>query len=310
MRRSPRPTGVTLSAVLLLAIGALLLLGSGLILDLTLAAHQYLTVSAKHVLVFFAMLFLPAATWAITSGVGLVKVKEWARISAVIMGALLCFISLVLVAVAAVIPLRQEPTLAQADLELVRAVAVGIFALPAAAAAWCVFYLTRKNVTSQFQPLDTSQAMRARPISVAIVAWYLLISAIYGIWFLLVPTPTFLFSILLTGRAAHLMLVLYGILHIIMAVGLLKLQNWARVTTISYFLFFALNNLVSTLLPGNSDRFRAAMGAYRRALGSSPGRAHAPHWIGLLISILLAVAVTWVLVTRKHAFTPTAPRIG
>ncbi|HTU33193.1 MAG TPA: hypothetical protein VMF66_05265 [Candidatus Acidoferrum sp.] len=296
-----RPFGVILSAAFLF-IGATL--GFACCIALSAAARfasQSLSVSAKLGAASLAAVPLGAAAWAIISGVGILRLREWARLSTLILEALVAYVSLYLLIFAFVNPLSR-------DLHQVSAAAqpviVAVSAVSVAFGVWFLVYLTREKTAIEFRiEGESDSAAHATPLSILIIGWYSIISGVF-----------LLFSVLLTGRSARLVFISYGISRVVLGVGLLKLYNWARIGTICYFvflgisspLFLGINSLLSMTRLENATHLMIAMGAFQRAFVSPPGPAHPPMWFGVLVTIPLALFVSWVLVARKSAFLEPA----
>jgi hypothetical protein len=81
-----RSTGITVSAVVVIIggaftvlCGAMTLLGSDLVLNSSRAADA--PVNLRYILVIEAFIFFGFGGWGLASGIGLIKTKDWARIS-------------------------------------------------------------------------------------------------------------------------------------------------------------------------------------------------------------------------------------
>jgi hypothetical protein len=73
-----RSVGITISAVIaFLGSGAVLLLGTSAFLIVPASQPQFL----KYGTYFLGVLLVGFATWGIASGVGLLRLREWARVS-------------------------------------------------------------------------------------------------------------------------------------------------------------------------------------------------------------------------------------
>jgi hypothetical protein len=86
------------------------------------------------------------------------------------------------------------------------------------------------------QPLPVSRAP-GRPISISIIAWYMLAIAIFFPMNLLLRMPAVAFTAILTGWPATVYYLVIAATHIYVGVGLLRLQAAARATGIVYFVF-------------------------------------------------------------------------
>jgi hypothetical protein len=100
---------------------------------------------------------------------------------------------------------------------------------------------------------------RGRPLSITIIAWYLLAICVLIPLNLLLHSPVMLFVAVLTGRPAVIYSLALVAVHIYVGIGLLRLQPVARLVGISYFMFAFLNSAVFFLAPGGSARVARLM---------------------------------------------------
>jgi hypothetical protein len=208
-----------------------------------------------------------------------------------------------------VVPIQQPPNanLPENFHTVFRAGMVGFYSLLAAAGGWWLYYLNRRAVKAQFEAAAALPAgeppAHKRPISVAVIAWYLIVSACFLPMIFFIRVPAILMSFVFTGLAATLIFMAYGVLHIVMGVGLLKLKEWSRILAICYFVFMICNALASVLLPGSQARYEQMMSAMRVSMGlpSQTGMVP-PVWLGLVFTLPLVCVVLWFLIREKKAF--------
>jgi len=110
-----RSTGITVSAVVViigsaftLLFAAMMVLGSVFALNATHAADA--PVNLGYVLVIEAFIVFAFGAWGLASGIGLIKTKQWARISMLVYAAMLVFFSLPAAAILAFMPLPNPPS--------------------------------------------------------------------------------------------------------------------------------------------------------------------------------------------------------
>src|SRR5712691_6440752 len=99
------------------------------------------------------------AVFGFATGIGLIGLRKWARISVLIWGGLCVFFGIFGVAVAFVMPLAppsNAPHLGAADMHAVRFIILGVYGLPLAVGIWWLILFNRKTVKAQFTaiPLD------------------------------------------------------------------------------------------------------------------------------------------------------------
>jgi len=336
-----RSRGVTISSVIVF-------IGSGLTLIfaaiMIFSAVLVRTQAQQPPFIMYAMFAIAAieagfAGWGIASGVGLLRLREWARISIIVFSGFLLLISLPGLLMMLVIRLPAPPNADDPELASHVMTGVRIFMsifyglLISTAASWLYFFNTR-FVRDQFKGAAVATAgpaaggyagvvavagaapaaVRSRPISVSIIGWYLLISSPFVAICFFIHFPVLILWFLLKGPKATTIIVGMGALQIIMGFGLLKLREWARIFTICYFAFVALNSLTMVLVPGAQARFQEAQSEVQSVIGTpatfgtSPTQMHFPVWFGLAFSLPLTAVVVWFLAASKSAFAPPAPQ--
>jgi|HubBroStandDraft_6_1064221.scaffolds.fasta_scaffold285839_1 hypothetical protein len=338
-----RSSGITVSSIFVfIGSGATLLFAAIMVAAGLLAgAEAKQAAFMKYMMFVIAAIEAGFAAWGVASAVGLLRVREWARISMLVFSALLLLMSVPGFAIILVMPLQMPPSATDPELAnhvlLATRVGMCIFyaALIAIAAFWLYFFNSR-SVRDQFKGFAalasgtgavvaaerstnfvvstevTSPSAHRRPLSVSIIGYYLLISApLVGIFFF-IKFPVLILWFLLRGPKATAALLAFCIAQVVMGVGLLKLREWARILTISYFAFIALNSLTMALVPSAQARYQEAQVEIQSAMsnsmagfGTTPAPMHIPVWIGLIFSLPLIAVVLWFLSASKPAFVPS-----
>jgi hypothetical protein len=240
-----RSAGVTANAVIALvgsvstfAMGALMLFGMVFALQSTPVEppkdFPLPAVYLKAFMMLMPLVYVLPAIWGICTGIGLLRLKNWARISIIVFGGLLAVFGLFGAfgaLIMALVTLPSSPGMDPTALTVVRIFMV-IFALGQLGLGilWLYFF-NRATVKAQFQrpPVSFTDAVASpvfpamppppalvtsiapspaktpslsRPISVTIIAWYLLLGCALIPTNLALHTPAILFTVLLTGWAA------------------------------------------------------------------------------------------------------------
>jgi hypothetical protein len=343
-----RSGGVTFSAVLVF-IGSAFTLLTGMLAALgTLLASRVTPAAAnmanfpsfmKYFAIVEAIFFLGFGGWGIASGVGLINTKEWARISMLVFGAILLVTALPAALVMAVMPLSgaNNPNLPE-NFMLVMRLGIGSFyGLVGALGIFWLYFFNKKTVKAQFREMpqatdevygtvqtDLAGMSRvadvvgateeevSRPLSISIIAWFLLIGG--AVCILCLPfaanffpdhtIPFCFMGIFLTGRTALVVFFIWMAVQMVAAVGLLKLKEWGRLLGISLQVFGILNSLLTFGLPANRARFQQmmeSMTASMTAPMSQPPPFVLPAWYGI-VGIFPILLVLWFLIARKDAF--------
>ncbi len=315
-----RSAGVTASAVIVF-IGSALALICGVfgILAISLVSTTPAQPQlSKSFMIFVLVLIIGLAAWGLSSGIGLLHLRGWARISMLVFSAFLlvgCLPATVLLAVmpfptTAVIPGDPE-TMARA-VTAARTFGVIFYGLLAALGGWGLYFFSKRSTRDQFLgPSTTPGSVQfaaakslssGRPLSITIIGWYMLISAFSMVAFLFVHAPVFFLGFFFSGLTASGIMLTLGTVQIATASGLLKLQPWSRTVALYYFQFLIFNALTMVLVPGTQARYDQAMIDMQQALGTPPSPFHIPIWTGLLFALPISGVVLWFLIANKNAF--------
>ena len=124
------------------------------------------------------------AIFGIATGIGLIRLRNWARISALIWGGLCVFFGAVGIPIIFFIPLvppENVPNLSADSMQAVRWILLFFYGLPLIAGIWWLILFNRKTVKAQFAATTTSagpsQTQKSRcPLPVAVFAWFYITS--------------------------------------------------------------------------------------------------------------------------------------
>lgn len=339
----PRSAGVTASAVIVFigsAFTALMgaLMGLAGIVVMNSPRRPALPPNFHFLFQLEAAVILAFAAWGFASGVGLVKLKPWARISIIVYAVMLLFFCLPIACLMLVVPLSAHGA-DQSHAAFVTGVRLGLsgfyFALAALGGFW-LYLFNASNVKAQFslepairddgfpqtQPADaqfaSSNTMTERPLSISIIGWFLLVgSAFAPLWLIYssrmypnVELPFFFVGFFLHRFAGQVTLMLWSVVQALAAIGLLRLKNWARILTLALQGLAVLNMLLLTAVPSNvtklqqmTDQMSASLAATR---GYPPGVQPIPaaHMMpAIMISIVpMFAAIIYFLIARRSAF--------
>jgi hypothetical protein len=149
-------------------------------------------------------------------------------------------------------------------------------------------------------------------LSITIIGWYLIIASALAPLSLLftnslfphVRLPFFFLGFFLVGPSAYLLLLIWMTVQGAAAVGLLKLERWGLVATITVQCVALLNIVMMVAIPANRLRFQQVMDTIRfsandRIYHSAP---MFPMWIGILSSVPIVVVILFFLIAQKKYF--------
>jgi hypothetical protein len=347
MRRS---FGVTFSAVIVLLGSGLTVLFSALaalgpVLGPASSHRQNLPPAAGLMLAFIYLLF---AGWGIATGVGLIQLRRWARISLLVFNALLLFISIPTILVMMIIPFPgvNSPDLPE-NFALYMRIGIAVFygMVAVMAAAWMYFF-TRKSVKDQFLGAERPLALGTEPLvapaggvllpestqrndsydgsrmAMRVIGAFLLLGA-FAVPFMMIfyssmahgaPFPALFLGYIFMGPRAVAVLLLYAGISAVAAIGLLRLRPWSRSLAIGLQIFALINLVVTFATPGSRERYaqfmEATMASMQGAAEYQPTMnfAKSISWFSLLFSVPVIAVILWLLITRKQAFLPAAEK--
>ena len=338
-----RSAGVTTSAVVVIVgsaftilCGAMLLLGSAFISKSSSAAN--VPVNLGSILIVEAIAVFALGGWGLATGIGLLYLKHWARVSLLIYAGILVFFSLPAAVLMAFIPLPlpTDPNLPPNFASLMR-VGMGLFygAFAALGGFWLYFF-NKRIVKVQFQAVQripesaagdsflgsaipapvTTQP--ARPLSITIIGWFLLLSSALSPLFVLINPvmfsgarfPLYFLGFFLFGRSAYLIFFPWMAAQVVAAAGLLKLKRWGLFATIGLQSLVVVNGTLLLSIPGHRARFQQIMETMMATMNArmpQPAPQYDfPVWLGFAASFPMVLVILWFLITRRGAFTSAA----
>jgi hypothetical protein len=318
-----RSVGVTLSAVLVFfGCGMFLLFAVLLAFTTQMAPAASALPILRGALIFDILLDLAFVGWGVASGIGLLQLQQWARISMLVFSGIMIFFCLIPMAIFPFIPIPQ-PAAAPANLMFfIRMFLELFYGLFVALGAFWIYFFNRRNVKEQFKGTQAIQAAipgapamevePKKPIPIIVLAVLLLVGGCFLPLMLFLHTPVLFFSYPLQGSAGKITLLLLTAVNIGTGIGLLRLRPWGWALALVLQAFNILNVACFFLVPGAADRLNTAMAQQYAAMGMSnmPPGFSTPLIMSVSFSfgLLMAVAFLWILLAYRKAFqTSPAP---
>jgi hypothetical protein len=296
----------------------------------------------KVMLLLASLMYLLPAVWGIVTGIGLWRLKNWARISIIVFSVLLILMGGFsgLITLAVPFPSTSNNAVDPAVMTGIR-ISMGAFMLALAGiGVWWLVFFNRSKVKEQFgqlpfvpttgSPMQTNQfslgtlastngpGAGRRPLSVTIIAWFLLLGCLFIPFTLMLRFPAVLFTKLLIGWPADLFYVSFAVAQLCIGVGLLRLKPTARLAAIIIFAFGSVNAAVFYFAPGGHARMLALMERQQsmfpwvRMLPNLPGFQFDPTpfmFMGAVCGLIVAAIPLYFLITRKFAFEKAAAEL-
>ena len=254
-----RPIGITISAVIAIIGSAIsVLLGVLMVVSSIMTRNTPMPppspdqpvppIAPAMMAAFIAIFYAGSGAWGTVSAIGLLRLRNWARICFAVFGGILCLSSGfgVLGSLAAMWFLPQTlPTGDNVPPGLITGmfVAFGAIALLCAALGiWWIIYFNRPKVRVHFLGEDAASAPRQFPLSITIISWILVVGGPFGLLGLLMVAYPFLFlGFVVHGLAARLLYLLFVVVSVASGVGMLRRRVEAHALAVGYFVFAVLN---------------------------------------------------------------------
>jgi hypothetical protein len=355
-----RPIGLILTTIVLgliatfdLFTAAITLVGAAMgshFLPATTPGSSAPPVAAKFLLYFdigFSLFLALLATWVILTIVGLLRLRNWGRISVLIIGgcltvlgglATLGFVLLLIFQFQSTStnPPGLPPNLPPHFTTFVLAFVAFSYACFAAVGVWWLIYFNRTSVKaffvrpaidiyghvidSLYTPPPSSMPSRFAnvPVAIVILACFFFLSTLSCAMMAFMPFPAFLFGFVLTGPAKLILYLTFAVLSGFIGYGLLRLDNRARIATLA-FLSFGLVNMTSILLPWGRSQFllynQQMMHTFQlpgEPTSLQPDHAYAFLIVGGVGVLIFNGFLFWLLQRNRSAFlqTPRSPAIS
>jgi hypothetical protein len=256
----------------------------------------------KGMMAALAVFFTALSVWGLLTGIAIFRRRGWARLSMVIFAVLLVGMGGSALLGILFIRLPQNPSVSP---QMMLAIRLGIAAFYGALAVTGAWWLLLFNSSRGKQYFAEPQpaAEEGRPLSISIIAWYLLAGTVFAAAAAILRVPGMFFGVLLTGWAALGVYTAFAAVNLYLGSGLLQLQEPARIGSIVYFAIVGLNGAVTFLLPGFDGRMRAMQEAFPRFLRWSQQQSlPIEGWGFALIGTVFSAVPIWFLVRRRAAF--------
>ena len=294
----------------------------------------------KVLMLVSSLFYIGPAIWGILTGIGLFRLKEWARISIIVFSVLLVlmvgFSGLALVLIP--IPIPPGQAVDQTFMTVFRLVAGALSLFLVSIGVWWLVFFNRAKVKQQFAKVPPAIAglvpapqfanlssaaptivMPTRPkppLSLTVIAYLMLVGCFYMPFNLLMQAPAVLFTKVLTGWSAGIYYFAVLALALYIAIGLLRLWPKACKVGIFYQMFLLINMAIFYLVPGGQSRMlellegSQATNPWTRLWTGEQAAFHfniMPFvWIGMAVGMISVLVELYFLITRRAAFEAAA----
>ena len=244
----------------------------------------------------------------IATGIGMIRLWKWARYTAIAMGVCVVLLTVLTGIAFLFMPVPPPPPGTNAALPPgFHFIMAGFYLALAALAGVFIYLMARKSTAAQFNGGVVETGPRARPLSVSIIAWFMIVTAVVSLPIMAVAhLPAFLLGLLLTGGVAKAFYILYFSLFALLGIGLLKRTSEALAPSIGLHTFAIANALVM-VVPSVWLRYQDAIRSMSM-FGSSQA-ATAPTWARFFAvgsGVLVPAIIVFFLLRARRTLTASA----
>lgn len=329
MKRS----GDVTAAAIVLFFGSTLVIVVGLLVVVAVAIPGHEPHAALFALI--AIYGLPGA-WGIVNGIGILRLRSWARISTIIMAILaICFLALLFVGFM-LVPFiaKGDPEFANVPMGFVAAAAGLAVAIPLAIAIWWLVLFTRKRVIAEFASGGAAQLPIASgsrdasvssslapqislaptppqiPLSIRIITVFFLIGvgmALFSLTYSMrLKMPALLLGKIVEGWPAWTLLIVLALVQLAACIAVFKKRAWALDVLIACVIFGLANSATLLIAPARIGFFQEI--TQRESLPPNVSADLMKSIFGVVfptsigLGAVLGLIMLYFLLTRRRAF--------
>ncbi len=239
-----------------------------------------------------------AGILGIVVALGLFRARNWARIAAIALAALVAFFCVISILVPVALAFGFFlPSDWGIDIpsktDLIRLVFVYFFVF--ALALWWIFLFSRKSVAAQFSGSSAFASVDipkkpACPPPIALLAWLMIISSALSAlsWPLILgKIPAMLFTNVFSLNTSKWIWAANNLLFAACGVGLLRLQRWSYTGAIALHAFWLVSLFVSQLSPSYDSYLQTCINALEiPQMYPELSLPRFPHWLNALVTAI------------------------
>lgn len=256
------------------------------------------------------------------TGIQVIRLRNWARISLLIIAGCLLFFGAMGIVVIVVAVFSSAPLDPRISQQLLLFILTIIYGVPIAISLWWLILFTRPSVVTQFRasaPLEsplprTSFSVLNNPecpLAVRIVGWYLASFVLFLplLPFLPIRLPAYFFGHLFRGQAANGIYFLNFVLLIITGSGLLMLKRWSYPLAYASQLLVCANGLSSAFSPSYEKIMQSVFSDMNLpSMASGMDQMMRFGRYASLFGLVIPVAILVTLFLSHHKFYEAAER--
>jgi hypothetical protein len=265
---------------------------------------------AKSVVVAMMVVFAGLAIFGIFTSVGVLQLKNWARISILIWGGVMAVFCGLALAFAAFGPIQEPPGPSPISLLYVRILISVVYGIPFLIGTWWLWLFNQPRVKEQFlaAPAGEGQPPAAPqprcPLPLAILAGFSIFSAGFS---LLLPLTNFPINVILFGYRFHgplgvTLFFLSAGIFLVGAVGMLRLKRWSYPLILGQYFFWMASGTVTLVSPSYERNMQEMMSQMSLPEGPVGQAAFAQTRVFGILSLITGVLLIWLLLYFHNRF--------
>lgn len=259
-----RSVGIIVNAVLILAGSAFMfLMAAFAAIGLAMAPAQPGVPRALVAVIVAGVYLLPAALGVVLA-IGLLRLRNWARLATVVVAIFFGLAALLGAAMIALAPIPAPPNTTPAFITGIKLVMAACGLAVALFEAYLAWFFLRRKIAAQFAPqgdLAAGAAKSGLPMNRLLIGVFFCFGAACMLPAVLIHAPAACFTAVWTGSGARLFNLLYGFLYLAAGLGLLLRRSWARLYSVALLTLATASAAVFWLAPGWQARSQVMMAA-------------------------------------------------
>jgi hypothetical protein len=264
----------------------------------------------KSTAVAIMVLFAGLAIFGIFTSVGVLHLRNWARISMLIWGGVMAAFCGLALPFATFVPMPEAPAESPMALPFVRILLIVVYGIPFLIGVWWLFLFNQRSVKEQFLPVATSDdqltapARPRCPLPLAILAGFSIASASFS---LLLPFTNFPVNVILFGHRFHgaigvVLFYLSAGLLLAGAIGMLRLKRWSYPLMLGQYFFWMASGTITLVSPNYDQNIHEIMSQMNLPEGPMGQAAFAQTRVFGILSLIPGVLLIWLLLYYHTRF--------
>lgn len=242
-------------------------------------------------------------------GVGLLRLKNWARVATLICSGFTAGICVLLVLAIDLIPFPSPTEGPQLSMGMIRMLISVVYAIPLGIAVWWLILFNRKKIVAQFTTAPSATPLEGGdhegiisaapvavkpsvPIPILALAILFIISSLSFVFLSAMPLPVLFFGHpFYNGIARTVLFVLSCGIYAAAGIGLMRARQWAYSLGLGVQSFWLFSGIVSILTPGFQTTMQGMIsnvvsGYGENGLSYTFAQLHIFVEIGLVVSLV------------------------